>query len=262
MSDATSRASTPAAAGSATTIPAMITAQPSQPSGAEPVARERERRRAPPRPARARTRAPSASRSRAAAPRSARGTRARSRRRPSRAARPRPSSRAARCSWPSASAIASRPANDGEHLDERERERVVARRVALHQRRSGARRRPRPRARAGRRRRAAVDPGEQREPDRRERDADPRRRADRARKSASARSGVSTTYIPVMKPVVETDRALEPRGLQRVAGAEQRAGSAAAASPPRPSVRSAARAGRRERALEIANRRARNANSG
>ena len=92
-----------------------------------------------------------------------------------------------------------------EHLDKRERERVVARREALHQDDlqrvdGGAREHEQV---AGER--PAMHAGEQREPDGREQHPDPHReRAIRVRKSASAISGVSTTYIPVTKPVLET----------------------------------------------------------
>ena len=50
-----------------------------------------------------------------------------------------------------------------------------------------------------------MDAGEQREAERREHDADPGAAADPRPEARSASSGVSTTYIPVTKPVEETE---------------------------------------------------------
>ena len=112
----------------------------------------------------------------------------------------------------------------GDHLDQRECDRVVDRREALHQHdlqrvdggsreheqvagrraRVNATRAARARLwRAGRRPTPRAPPGPGR--------------------AASASSGVSTTYIPVMKPVDETDVRSRPGRLQRIARAEQRA---------------------------------------
>jgi hypothetical protein len=50
-----------------------------------------------------------------------------------------------------------------------------------------------------------VDAGEERQAERRDRDASSLRRLTRTRKSASAISGISTTYRPTMNPADETD---------------------------------------------------------
>src|SRR3954470_7643706 len=102
------------------------------------------------------------------------------------------------------------PGEGGEHLGERERDRVVPGSEALHhddleREQRGAAEHERVAAR-----RASVDPGEHREADRRERDSRPGRARNAHRKSASAKSGVKTTYVPVMNPVEETELRSSP----------------------------------------------------
>ena len=87
-----------------------------------------------------------------------------------------------------------------------------------------------------------MDAGEHREPERREHDAAPRRAPDpQSGRGTSASSGVSTTYIPVTKPALETLVRSSPSVWRHVAGAEQTRRPA----PPRRAARapSAANAG-------------------
>ena len=93
----------------------------------------------------------------------------------------------------------------GRHLQERQRPRVVARRIPLHRRdlqRRGER--AREHERVAERRSAGRTVQEQQA--RRPRSATPAQtaRGTGVPKSASAMSGVKTTYSPVMKPVLDT----------------------------------------------------------
>ena len=154
----------------------------------------------------------------------------------------------------------SRPAQAAEHLDEREGERVVARREPLHQddlqrvdRGAGEHEQV---ASDGRRVHAAREqqrarPSRAATPTQAARgDADPEEQRARV-------SGVSTTYIPVMKPGRRDGRPLEPGRLQGVAGAEQRAGErsrrrARAARAPRSAAQRRAERARSSRSRSAA----------
>ena len=106
---------------------------------------------------------------------------------------------------PQASAIASRPPNAVSISTSVNAIGVVARRVALHQHDLERIDRGTGKHEEVAEQRAAVDAGEQRETER-SRAATPSQapRPTRSRNTASASNGVSTTYMPVMKPVEDT----------------------------------------------------------
>ena len=136
----------------------------------------------------------------------------------------------------------------GQHLDEREGERVVSRRVALHQHDlqrvdRGARKHEQIPER-----RAAVHAGEQREPDRRKQHAAPGGGAD-PRPEAHERKQRRQHDVHAGDEARRGDgRALEPCGLQRVARSEQRAGERCRADARAAERAHAPRARRRKRA--------------
>ena len=224
FSAATRRASVPAAAGSATAIPHRITARrPSQPRRAgRPRARSRRAREH--RLQREDERRPRRARPLLRPRLHEEGERAREDARDESAPQTVPPRGASTC--PAATASSENPER-GDHLRERERERVEARREPLHQddlervtaaaastSRSPVASRP-PRRRAARVRS-------------RERDAEPQPPARTMRKRASPIRR-QDTYIPVTKPAARNGRAVEARRLQGVPAAS----SARAGTPPR-----------------------------
>ena len=150
----------------------------------------------------------------------------------------------------------------GDHLDERERERVEPRREPLHQddleRVDGSSTEHEEVADG----RAAAHTREESEARRRERDRTQVLAPIRVPKSSSARRGVITTYIPVTKPVDETDVRSRPAVCSAYPAPSSAPAIAPAARPLRPSARTRWNAGPASVKLAIAKRMARNANSG
>ena len=92
-----------------------------------------------------------------------------------------------------------------------------------------------------------MDPGEHRQADRREQHPAPAASPIRERKSSSAISGVSTTYIPVMKPVLETVVRSSPAVCSAYPAASSRPRSAPADAAAAAQRRTRRAAGTRER---------------
>ncbi len=244
------------------TMPAMITAQPEPPDAAEPVAGEREaEERRPDRLERERERGLRRRRPPLRPGLHEERERAREDAGHEQRAPDRPAVR--RLELPGGERDQEETGERGEHLDERERDRVVERREALHQhdlQRVDRRAREHQQVSA---RRARVHAGEQREPGRRERHADPggTRSADPEEREREQRR--QHDVHPGDEAGRRDRRPLEPGRLERVAGAEQRAGERARGCSTQLRAPATA-ADRRARACRSRSRSAdaRNANSG